>query len=142
VRLGSALHRSIFISLGFICAVVAATSVTVVALAATRFSTGDFAAGILYGLVITFPTALPGFILALCIATALKLGNWVFFSLAGAINVFPAMLVLELVIGGGPPGSLLRELPYYCLPGGFLGGLTFWLVAYRSVDAWPKGARS
>jgi hypothetical protein len=142
VRLGPALHRGIFVSLGYICAVVAATFVTVAALAATRFGTGDFAAGILYGLVITFPTALPGFILALCIAIALKLRNWVFFSLAGAFNVFPATLVLELVIGGSPPGSLLRELPYYCLPGGLLGGLTFWLVAYRSVDAWPKEARA
>jgi hypothetical protein len=136
------LHRIIFVSLGYICAVVAATFVTLLALTLTQFGPGEFAVGMLYGLVITFPTALPGFVVALCVAATFKWRNWMFFSFAGAINVLPATLLLALFMGGGPPGSLLRELPYYCLPGGFLGGLTFWLVAYRSVDAWPKGARA
>ena len=93
------------------------------------------------GYSITFPTALPGFIVALCLGFALRWRGWLSFALAGALNVIPAVWLFDQFLGGVGASSMLQTaLPLYCLPGGFLGGLVFWFVAYAGA-AHIGGAR-
>ncbi|NGN41950.1 hypothetical protein G6N74_12835 [Mesorhizobium sp. CGMCC 1.15528] len=134
------------VSLGYVCAVFAAVFVSVFLYQGSSIGSAlDLMTGIATGLIFTFPTALPGFILALYVAKVFERRHWLFFSIAGALNVLPAFLFLELFFqfNGETAGSFLQSsLPLFCLPGGFLGGLSFWLVAHGSSDASPKGVTS
>ncbi|MEI5681917.1 MULTISPECIES: hypothetical protein [unclassified Mesorhizobium] len=146
MRLASTLRRASLVSLGYVCAVFAAVFVAVFLLQGSAIgSASDLTGAMATGLIFTFPTALPGFILALYVARVSKRRHWLFFSIAGALNVLPAFLFLELFFQfNGETGEsfLQSSLPLFCLPGGFLGGLSFWLVAHGSSDASPEGATS
>lgn len=81
--------------------------------------------------MVTFVTALPGFLLALLFSTAMWQPNWLYFSLAGLVNVMLAIWLFSF--SGRLFGNTAETINFalHCMPGGFLGGLTFWLVAYR-----------
>ena len=76
------------------------------------------------GYSITFPTALPGFIVALCLGFALRWRGWLSFALAGALNVIPAVWLFDQFLGGVGASSMLQTaLPLYCLPVNWWAGL-------------------
>ncbi|MGF7008217.1 hypothetical protein [Aminobacter sp. BE322] len=150
-----ALRRATFIAVGYVCAVFVAVFATFAVeivlwlLPAAGRSVYDpnvnVPFGLALGLITTFATVLPGFVFTLCIAWVFRLRGWMFFTTAGVLNVFPAVGLLNmlLILDTGRLHSLFSSsLALRLLPGGFLGGLSFWQVAYRSSDAWPKDVKA
>jgi len=143
--------RAVQAGFGYACAAAAATAVTVIVLfvyaLATQGGGGmDVSTGFLnslllivfYGFIFIFITALPGFLVTLLVSAATGLRGWAFFAIAGALGVFPAWAIFEALSRPDPDqfGVLLfSDRPLVSLPGGFLGGLTYWYVRRRLRDA-------
>jgi hypothetical protein len=96
---------------------------------------------------VTFLMALPGFLAVLLLSILTRWRSWAFFAIAGALDVFPAVALYEAMsrpdhVEAGT--MLFSEFPLICLPGGFLGGLTFWLVKRRfgntPISPGPSGS--
>jgi hypothetical protein len=142
--------RAVRIGFGYACAVVVATVVTVAVqyfrvIVIDGQGWGSFPAVLadlpfvlFVGGYVTFVMALPGFLAVMVLSFATGWRSWAFFALAGALDVFPACALYEAMSRPdySEPGVMLfSEFPLICLPGGFLGGLTFWLVMRRFDNA-------
>jgi hypothetical protein len=90
------------------------------------------------GLMVTFPCALPGFLVAILIAAQFRWNGWWFFAPAGAFNALPS-LVIFAVYFGDKPSSLFELLPF-CVPGGLAGGLAYWASAGRYLGREPPSS--
>lgn len=135
--------------IGYLAAVIASVFVTLAAMfiAAAIESGGSSMAGalgelgstVVAGLMITFPFALPGFLVALVLSLALRWRGWLSFTLAGGLD---AMLALFLFngFGGQPMGMLNAGLTLACVLGGLAGGLVYWQVTGRVSASWRRPA--
>jgi hypothetical protein len=94
------------------------------------------------GLIVTFPCALPGFLVAILIAAQFRLRSWLFYAPAGALNAVPSLAIFAVYFGD-KPSSLFDLLPF-CLSGGLAGGFAYWVSAGRYLggksDANPASA--
>ncbi len=79
-----------------------------------------------FGLAITFPTALPGFLVTLMLAARAGWQHWYFFAIAGSLNVLPSFAVLSLYLRAP---TMPLDFVLACLPGGFAGGFIYWGLA-------------
>jgi hypothetical protein len=140
--------RAVNTGFGYACAVAVAAVVTV-AVQYTRVIVVDgegwasFGAALadlpfvlFVGGFVTFVMALPGFLAVLGLSFATGWRHWAFFTIGGALDVFPACALYEAM--SRPDYAefgvmLFSEFPLICLPGGFLGGLTFWYSAGRRL---------
>ena len=133
---------------GYLAAVLVAVTVTVFAMLAPTIFPDDGAWGSYYayrrdlgdvfqlGLVFTFPTALPGFVLTLFVARRGRWMGWLPFASAGALTALLALEIVALWMRASlfemPPGMLLSSLL-----GGFCGGCAYWAVVRWSLaDRW------
>jgi hypothetical protein len=93
----------------------------------------------LTGLMVTFPTALPGFGLAIGFAIGYRWRAWFAYALAGAANAVLALWILGRFLGG----SILQDprILVACLAGGFVGGLAFWAVGGGRAGFWRGEGR-
>lgn len=111
------------IALGYAIAVTAAVLVVMLLLGEP---TSDFVGIFTLGYAITFPSALPGFLLAIFVAQKMNLKSPLYFAATGALNVFPSLLIFKLC--GGE--DLFNMIDVF-VPGGLAGGLVYWLIAVR-----------
>ncbi len=125
---------------GYVAAVVAAVLTVTLAIAvlAGSVSLDDFTAILIPGLAITFSTALPGFLVAVWASRRYAWRHWHQYALAGAANAVPALLVYH----GDTMLTAIYAPLSFCAPGGFVGGLAYWVVTRRLVrwDAPPSPA--
>ncbi|MEP9387306.1 hypothetical protein [Mesorhizobium sp. KR9-304] len=92
----------------------------------------EFAGFVLAGMVITFATALPGFLVVVWLSLSLRWNRWWRFALAGGIDAVVAIGLFNIFSGGASLVPVGLVLP--TLPGGLAGGAIYWLVAGRFVD--------
>jgi hypothetical protein len=140
--------RAANIGFGYACAVIVAAIVTVIVqyarvividgagLASFPTVLADLPFVLFVGGFVTFVMALPGFLAVVGLSFATGWRHWAFFALAGALDVFPACAFYEAM--SRPDYAefgvmLFSEFPLVCLPGGFLGGVTFWYAAGRRL---------
>lgn len=140
--------------LGYPAAVLVSVSVTVFVMLAPSALPDKGALGSFYaisrelnnifliGLVITFVTALPGFLLTLLVARKAGWVGWLPYSLAGALDAVVAWLIFGIAIQMPDPAplraSLLGAPLQIVLPsllGGFAGGVAYWAVVRRSLPS-------
>lgn len=91
----------------------------------------EFAGIAFAGAVITFATALPGFLVALWYSIWRDWNGWRPFVLAGGADAIAALAVLDAFSSGSSsmPFGLLAPT----VPAGFAGGLAYWLTAGRII---------
>jgi uncharacterized membrane protein YeiB len=96
-------------------------------------SASEFPLFFYMGITVTFPTALPGFLVTLALAWSYKWPSWFAYAVAGSINVLPSFLILSGYLNApvSHPGLFIA-----CLPGGFAGGFAYWALAGRLFDRW------
>ncbi len=132
-------------AVGYCCAVLAATIVTILTRMLTVATDGfdvlsqfNVLGILLPGLVMTFIAAFPGFLATVSLQRLFRLGRLSFFITAGAADGLLALLLFDLFgrIAVGGSGTVLQPaLALCCVAGGAVGGLT-----YRLVSAWPAAA--
>ncbi|RWM91584.1 MAG: hypothetical protein EOR84_20355 [Mesorhizobium sp.] len=138
--------RIAFAFLGYLAAVLIAVTVAVSAILAPTALPDNGAWGSFYanksdtevlyvlGLYVTFPTALPGFLLTLFVARLGRWVGWLPFACAGTLNAVLALAILRVPLHMPVLGTpLMILLP--CLPGGFAGGIAYWAVVRRSLPS-------
>lgn len=145
-------RRCVVVAFGYGIAVCAATIVTVAHMLLPTVLPDDGAMGSFYGqmrdlpmmltggLVVTAYAALPGFLAAIAAAARYRWHGWAHFTVAGALNVFPA---LWLFGGFGLMGGGDAFFTFCCLGGGFAGGFSYWLAAeapWRLTVPAPSGS--
>lgn len=128
---------------GYLFAVFIATAVTLGLLLLFTALAGDgelvplgnivaeFAGFAFAGAVITFATALPGFLVALWYSIRRHWSGWRPFVLAGGADAIAALAVLDAFSGGSSSMPFGLMLP--TVPAGFAGGLAYWLTAGRII---------
>lgn len=96
----------------------------------TEFFSDMFVAG----LMVTFLTALPGFLIAIFFAIACRWKMWAAYAAAGTANgVFALALFGSYLVGRIWPDP---RMLIACLAGGFVGGLAFWAAGGRKAGIW------
>jgi hypothetical protein len=123
------------VALGYLAAVAAAVTVTVVLIVFgfTPYpSLEDLLIGAYLGFIFTFPSALPGFVVVVIVATWLGWNSWIGFALAGALNAVSALVIIALYTSGNVGWAPAMLLP--CALGGFMGGFAYWAVAVRRLE--------
>lgn len=140
--------------IGYLAAVLIAATVTVFVMLAPSALPDNGAWGSIYansrqlvdiysmGLAITFPTALPGFLLTLFVARRAGWVGWLPYACAGALDAILALAIFDLglqMLDPLPPRIPLLGMPLKillpCLPGGLAGGFAYWAVASRSLPS-------
>jgi hypothetical protein len=91
------------------------------------------------GLMITFPFALPGFLLALVLSLLLRWRKWLTFALAGALDAIFALFLFN-GFGGQAMGFLNIGMTLACVIGGIAGGVVYWQITGRFSASWRKPA--
>ncbi len=142
-----ALRRAVVVSLGYGVAVLTASAATVIHLAVPSVLPDDGAWGSIHaflrdwpsmflgGVMITAPSALPGFLVAVAIAAFSGWRDRLFFTFAGGLNAFAA-LGFSGFLGGGPGGGG-TYFTFCCFGGGLAGGYAYWLFA----EVWQPPVR-
>ena len=150
------LRRALVVSLGYGAAVLVASAATVAHLALPSILPDDGAWGSIHamlrdwpsmflgGVMITAPSALPGFLAVVAVAAFHGRRDRMFFTIAGGLNAFAA-LRLSGFLGNGP----FADGAYFvfcCFGGGLAGGYAYWQIAenWRPAPAGllRRGARS
>ena len=85
-----------------------------------------------FGVMVTCPTALPGFLLTLFVARRASWVGWLPYACAGTLNAYLALEILGIFLQSYVLGMPLDKL-LPCLPGGFAGGFAYWAVVRRSL---------
>jgi hypothetical protein len=141
VLLGHVL-RFAFAMLGYAAAVLAAVLVSVSAMLLPTAMPGHGAWGSLdaslrdlwtvtgIGLFLTAIFAFPGFVVALVFADLRRWRRWLPFSVAGALDALVALSLFG-AYGAGSATAMPVGLALPCMPGGFVGGWAYWIVAGR-----------
>ncbi|MBL8577637.1 MAG: hypothetical protein JNK47_10450 [Mesorhizobium sp.] len=134
--------RIAFIAFGYVVAVCVAVAVTEAIMLAPAAIPDGGANGSLLGLLPdlpgmfvigffwTFLCALPGFVVAIIIGERRGWSRWRDYATAGLLNVIPS-LAFFWGFAGSPFSMPL--LIVSALPGGFVGGVAYWIVAGRFV---------
>ncbi len=142
--------RIAYVFFGYLAAVLVAVAVAVFAMLAPTMFPDDGAWGSFYayrrdlidvfqiGLVFTFPTALPGFLLTLFLARWGGWVGWLPYACAGLLNAVLALAIFDLALQMFDPTPLRMpllplDLLLPCLPGGFAGGVAYWVVVRKSL---------
>ncbi|UPA26064.1 hypothetical protein [Shinella oryzae] len=113
----------LFVALGYIAAVLTATTVVIVLLYFWSGASDGLFEIFVVGLAYTFGCALPGFIVTVVLARVLQVRAWLFFVIAGGIDGPFSLVFIDR--------SLLSDaLAVMVLAGGLAGGLIYWLVGY------------
>jgi hypothetical protein len=113
----------LFVALGYIAAVLTATTVVIVLLYFWSGASDGLFEIFVVGLAYTFGCALPGFIVTVVLARVLQVRAWLFFVIAGGIDGPFSLVFIDR--------SLLSDaLAVMVLAGGLTGGLIYWLVGY------------
>lgn len=100
-------------------------------------SASDLMAVIEYGLILTFPFAFPGFIVALILAQIFRWRRWLPFSITGAVNGLFSILVLGFYANESPANApAVLVIP--CIPAGFAGGFAYWASVGRLLARWRE----
>ncbi|HEY4193208.1 MAG TPA: hypothetical protein VGM46_11235 [Mesorhizobium sp.] len=140
------LNRFAVILSGYLAAVIAAVVVTVFFLFLPTIhpnhadwgsfyrQLGGLPAGLQTGLVVTFPFALPGFLVALALAITCRWRKWLVYSVAGSVNALASLLIFNGLMGSSIVE--MQDLLAASLSGGFVGGLAFWAVCGRHIAQW------
>ncbi|PZV38689.1 hypothetical protein [Mesorhizobium kowhaii] len=97
---------------------------------ATSRSLGDIFP---FALMITFLTALPGFLLTLFVARRRGWVGWLPFACAGTLDAILALVILNISLVQNRPFETPLQILLPCLPGGFAGGFAYWAVVRRSL---------
>jgi len=140
--------------LGYIGAVLVAVSVTVFVMLAPSALPDNGAWGSYYAnsrqladiypvcLLVTFVTALPGFLVTLFVARLSGWVRWLPYACAGALDAVIAWTIFDIAIQ--MPDRIALHTPLLgvplqiflpSLPGGFVGGLTYWAVVRKSLPS-------
>ena len=146
--------RIAFAFFGYLAAVLIAVTVTVFVMLAPSALPDNGAWGSFYaskrdlgsiyaiGLMITFPTALPGFLVTLFVARRGGWIGWLPYACAGTLNAVLALAIFDLALQ--MPDRVPLHMPLLgmplmillpCLPGGFIGGIAYWTVVRRSLPS-------
>jgi hypothetical protein len=154
VSSASSFFRRFFrVFIGYMAAVVVAVFVALIAMflpdalpdmglwASLPGRLGQMANAVFAGVMITFPFALPGFLVALAVSLVLRWRGWLPFTLAGGLNAPVSLVLCTLFTVAGEhrldmpdPDMTLR-----CFVGGLAGGFAYWRVAVRR-EAWVAAA--
>jgi hypothetical protein len=138
----------LFMLLGYVLAVLTATTIAVtIGGAPTVFPDQgawgsfykymrDFPMMFSFGLYTTSIWALPGWLLTVVYAELRGQEGRLFFGVAGALTA-----VLAIFLAGNGRGLFSDMLINPCPVGGFFGGLVYWAVAGRSSGQWRNPAK-
>ena len=92
-----------------------------------------------YGIMVTLPAALPGFLLMLFVSHRVRWTGWLPYAGAGTLNAALAWAICDIAAQIFERGSLhvpLVGMPLMlllsCLLGGFAGGVAYWAVVRSS----------
>ncbi len=83
-----------------------------------------------FGIMVTLPAALPGFLLTLFVAHRVGWAGWLPFAAAGTLNAILALTLFGIYIH---QDVFEQEVVLPCLPGGFAGGVAYWAVVRKSL---------
>jgi hypothetical protein len=134
--------RCTLVSFGYVIAVFVATTVALLCMALPdlfgrsspqrimQFFGDTFVAG----LMVTFLSALPGFLIAICFAIVYRWKVWAAYAAAGTANGAFALALFGTYLVGKmwpDPHVLLASLA-----GGFVGGFSFWAAGGRYAGFW------
>lgn len=130
---------------GYLAAVFVAVAVTVTLYMAgmTLTSGGEpmpaFAASLVLGLwvgcLITCPTALPGFVIAVVLAKLLDRQGLAWFATAGALD---AVLALGIFVSYDSAAYFPAPTVLACIIGGLAGGIAYWKAAGQFLADWLR----
>jgi len=89
----------------------------------------------LVGLFLTFPAALPGFMIAVFVSILRRWQSWLPFMLAGGVNALFSWLLLGLYFA--MPSSAIDQASIVASAvGGLAGGLAYWAATGRVTAGW------
>ena len=84
-----------------------------------------------FGIMVTLPTALPGFLVTLLVAHYGGWTGWLPYAAAGTLDAILALIFFGVFVH---QDVFELEVVLPCLPGGFFGGCAYWVVAGRAAS--------